>query len=60
MLYRTINAVRFLVVDTKMSKDTPLIRPSLPLINFVIRLFLQRRRGKLTSFTSTISPMEMF
>ena len=49
-----------LVVDTTVSKDTPLTRLSLHLINFVIRPFFQRRRCKLTSFTSTLSPMETF
>ena len=50
----------FLVVDTTVPKDTPLTRPSFLLINFVIRPFFQQRRSKLTSFTSTISPMETF
>ena len=33
-----------LVVDTTVSKDTPLTRPSFPLINFVICHFFHRRR----------------
>ena len=49
-----------LVVDTTVSKDTPLTRPSFPLINFVIRPFFQQRQGILTSFTSTIWPTETF
>ena len=49
-----------LKVDTKVSKDTPLTRPLFPLINFVICPFFQWRRGKLTFFASTVSPIETF
>ena len=54
-----IHCVLF-VVDTTVSKDTPQIRPSFPLISFVIRLFFQQRRSKLTSFTSTLSRVDTF
>ena len=43
---RLIHCV-LLVVDTTVSKDTSLTRPSFPLINFVISPFFQRRRDKL-------------
>ena len=56
---RLIHCVLF-VADTTEPKDTPLTRALFPLISFVIHPFFQRRRGKLTSFTSTISQMETF
>ena len=56
---RLTHSVLF-VVDTIVPKDTHLTRLSFPLTSFVISPFFQRRRGKLTSLTSTISPMETF
>ena len=56
---RLTHSVLF-VVDTIVSKDTHLTKLSFLLTSFVISPFFQRRRGKLTSLTSTISPMETF
>ena len=54
-----IHCVLF-VADTTVSKDIPRIRPSFPLISFLICRFFGQRRGKLISFTSTLSPMDTF